>query len=84
MKTIVKSVLVLTLIVGAFCFGRSFRTDEMPEFPELTAGKNNALQAKTHLQQAKHEFGGHRAKAIDYIDKAIQEIDKAIEYGDKK
>lgn len=56
----------------------------MPEFPELTAGKNNALQAKTHLQQAKHEFGGHRAKAIDYIDKAIQEIDKAIEYGDKK
>ena len=69
---------ICALVVGAFALGRSFA-----EFPELNAAKNNLLESKTHLNNAKKEFGGHRKKALDLVDKAIKEIDEAVLYGDK-
>lgn len=78
MKTTLKTLAICALVVGAFCFGRSYA-----DFPELQKAKNNVMQAKTHLNNAAREFGGHRAKAVDACDKAIEEIDKAILYGDK-
>jgi len=41
------------------------------------------MQAKNHLESAKKDFGGHRAKAAEAVAKAIEEIDKAVAYGDK-
>ena len=76
MKTL-KTLGVCALVVSAFCFGRAL------EFPELNAAKKNLMEAKTHLNNAKRDFGGHRAKASDAVDKAIKEIDEAILYGDK-
>jgi uncharacterized membrane-anchored protein YhcB (DUF1043 family) len=78
MKTFMKTVAVGALVVGAFCFGKA-----VAEFPELQASKRNLMEAKNHLNKAAKEFGGHRAKAADAVDKAIEEVDKAILYGDK-
>jgi hypothetical protein len=35
-------------------------------------------QARTELRDAKHDFGGHRAKALEALDAAISQIDKAL------
>ena len=78
MKTKVKVVAICALVVGAFCLGMA-----AVEFPELNAAKKNLMDAKNHLQNAKRDFGGHRAKAADAVDKAVKEIDEAILYGDK-
>ena len=78
MKNSFKIMGIGALIICAFCFGRA-----VAEFPELTAAKKNLMEAKTHLQNAKRDFGGHRAKAADAVDKAIKEIDEAVLYGDK-
>jgi hypothetical protein len=78
MKTTVKVLTICILIVGAFCFGKA-----SAEFPELQAAKRSLLDSKNHLNKAAREFGGHRTKAANAVDKAIEEIDKAILYGDK-
>lgn len=85
MKT-VKLFALSALVVGAFCFGKSLSTAEtkIVEFPELNAAKKNLLEAKSHLEKAAKDFGGHRAKALEHADKAIKEIDEAVLYGDKK
>ena len=36
---------------------------------------NNARES---LEDAKHNKGGHRVKAIEFIDKAIREVEKGI------
>ncbi len=78
MKTTVKTVAICALVIGAFCFGKA-----VAEFPELNAAKKNLLESKNHLNNAARDFGGHRAKALDAVDKAIKEVDEAILYGDK-
>ena len=40
-------------------------------------------KAKEDLEKATHDFGGHRAKAIQAIDQALQELKMALE-SDKK
>jgi hypothetical protein len=79
MKTTFKTLAICALVVGAFCFGMA-----VPEFPELNAAKKSLIDGKNHLNNAAKDFGGHRAKAADAVDKAIKEIDEAILYGDKK
>ncbi|MBS1682148.1 MAG: hypothetical protein JST48_10570 [Bacteroidetes bacterium] len=78
MKTL-KTVAVCALVVAAFCFGKA-----AAEFPQLSAAKKSLIEAKNHLQMAKRDFGGHRAKAAEAVDKAVKEVDEAILYGDKK
>ena len=78
MKTTLKVAAICALVISAFCFGRA-----VAEFPEFQAAKTNLMQAKNHLENAKKDFGGHRAKAADAVGKAIEEIDKAVAYGDK-
>ena len=77
MKTL-KTTAICALVVLAFCFGKA-----AVEFPELNAAKKSLVDAKNHLQNAKRDFGGHRSKAADAVDKAVKEIDEAILYGDK-
>ena len=78
MKNTLKIMGIAVLVVSAFCFGRS-----AVEFPELNAAKKSLMEAKTRLQNAARDFGGHRTKAAEAVDKAIKEVDEAILYGDK-
>ena len=39
--------------------------------------------AKTNLQMAKHDFGGHRVAAIKACDQALAECKEAMAYGKK-
>jgi hypothetical protein len=51
--------------------------------PELKAALKALRNAKTRLQQAARDFGGHRTKAVEHTDEAIAEVEAAIAF-DKK
>jgi hypothetical protein len=48
------------------------------EHPHLHAALYEMRQAHTQLKEARHDFGGHRAKALEALDDAIQQIDRAL------
>jgi hypothetical protein len=39
--------------------------------------------AKQDLEKAAHDFGGHKAKAIEAIDRALEELNAALEFDRK-
>ena len=51
-----------------------------PPHPEIRAAINSLERAKTHLQEAKHDFGGHRVDAIKAIDGAIEQLQVCMKY----
>jgi hypothetical protein len=51
--------------------------------PEIRAAQRDLARAKGHLKAAAHDFGGHRVKAIEFIDRAQGELREALEYDRK-
>ena len=48
--------------------------------PNMVAARADLNIAKRELMVAEHNKGGHRAKAIEYINSAIVQINKGINY----
>jgi hypothetical protein len=65
------------LAVGIYATARPAHADPQPRM-------NAALQllegAKTHLEAANDDKGGHRIKAIQATKEAIEQVKKGIEY----
>jgi len=56
----------------------------MPEkHPQIHKAEKFLHDAKHALENAAHDFGGHRVKAIEAIDRALEELRMALEF-DKK
>ncbi|HTZ73562.1 MAG TPA: hypothetical protein VMB47_06555 [Candidatus Aquilonibacter sp.] len=51
-----------------------------PPHPEIRAALNSLERAKTHLQEANHDFGGHRVDAIKAIDAAMNQLQICMRY----
>jgi hypothetical protein len=47
----------------------------MPPHPEIGAALEAMHNAKHHLDDAAHDFHGHRVKAIEHLDQAIHEAE---------
>src|ERR1700691_830356 len=48
----------------------------MPErHPHIEQALESMRAAKHHLESAEHDFDGHRAKAIEHLDRAIHEAE---------
>ena len=47
--------------------------------PTIQAAIRHLDQAREALEKSKHEFGGHRVKALDHIKQALDECHKALE-----
>lgn len=45
------------------------------EHPEIHDALEAMRNAKHHLEDAKHDFDGHRVKAIEHLDAAIHEAE---------
>jgi len=43
--------------------------------PHIDEALEAMRNAKHHLETAEHDFGGHRVKAIEHLDKAIHEAE---------
>jgi hypothetical protein len=48
------------------------------EHPRLHMALYELRQARIELKQARHDFGGHRKKALEALDVAISQVDKAL------
>ena len=48
--------------------------------PHMKAALRFLEEAKKHLEDAAHAFGGHREKAIAHVNEAIREVKEGMEY----
>jgi hypothetical protein len=74
----------LTIILGLLSVPitavASYDDDDQPH---MQAALEALQQAKHHLEEAKHDKGGHRVAAIKSIDAAIHHVKEGMEAGDK-
>jgi hypothetical protein len=60
------------------------RMDErMERHPEIVAAIEHLREAKRNLELAKHDFGGHRGKALEHVNQALEECDRALHFDRK-
>ena len=51
-----------------------------PDQPRMEAALDKLRSARSNLEAASDDKGGHRVKAIEHVNKAIDEVKKGIEY----
>ncbi len=51
--------------------------------PHMIAALDALKRAKAELQQGEHDKGGHRVKALEFVDRAIMQTEKGIEAGER-
>ena len=52
--------------------------------PHMMAALDALKTAKMELENAEHNKGGHRVKALEFVHKAISQTEKGIEVGEKE
>src|SRR5437762_11590786 len=72
------STIALTLALGVVAGGSFVRTAAADEQPHLQGALGHLRAAKSALEAASHEHGGHRAKALKDTERAIHEVEEAI------
>jgi hypothetical protein len=71
------------LVLGALLSVGSFTLmaqNETAMHPRLVKAVAALRDARDYLQQAPHDFGGHRAEAIRATDDAIRQLNMALAY----
>lgn len=53
-----------------------------PDQPHMQAALDHLKEAKDDLQAATNDKGGHRARALGYVNDAIDEVKKGIDAGE--
>lgn len=59
-------------------YGRDHRGPEAQ--PEMQAALQHLREAQASLEQASHDKGGHRVKALEHIQQAMSEVEAGIQY----
>jgi L-lactate utilization protein LutB len=73
-----RSLLVTALFSGLTLLGPGAPRASAEEHARLHAALYEMRHARTELKDAKHDFGGHREKAVEALDEAISQIDRAL------
>ena len=53
------------------------------QHPHIRAAIHELREAKKELQTAEHDFGGHRAEAVEAINVALKQLELALQYSRK-
>ncbi len=56
------------------------RTGTREAHPQIRAAIRSLERAKTELEHASHDFGGHRADAVRSVDESIKQLKLALQY----
>jgi hypothetical protein len=51
-----------------------------PPHPQIQAAIYSLQQARLHLMEASHDFGGHRQDAVKSIDSALRQLQICMQY----
>jgi uncharacterized protein (DUF3084 family) len=73
--------LAMVIAAGLILAAGVARADDHPQMDEA---KKDLQAAKTALQAAGHDYGGHRKQAIESIDKALAHVNQGLQTVDKK
>jgi hypothetical protein len=74
-RTVLRSLLVVTLIALAFVAGQLSAAQ-----PHMQAALSNLRAAKRSLERADSDKGGHRNRAIALVNDAISEVEKGVSF----
>ena len=66
------------VLTGLALLGPGAPRASAEEHARLHAALYELRHARTELKEASHDFGGHRAKALEALDEAIAQVDKAL------
>jgi len=66
-----QSRILLVVIPVCLLAARAVRAEE---HPDMLAAQQALESARQHLQAAGHEYGGHRAKAVERVNQALEQI----------
>lgn len=75
-RRLMELALVLVLVGGAFAAGVAFAAQ-----PHMQAALGALQTAQSELNQAEHDKGGHRVKALNLVGQAIQQVQLGIAAG---
>jgi hypothetical protein len=81
MKRLIAGILLgIALCAGGVMYGQRER-----EFhPRLARAIESLRDARAYLQEAPHDFGGHKREAIRATDEAIRQLEFAQAYRDRR
>ena len=82
-KKSTRLVLVALFCIGLLlsCSSPAVRSEQVGQ-PRMEAALASLQSAKTELEVAKHDKGGHRVKAIELTNQAIEQVKKGIAAGE--
>ena len=69
-----------TIFAAIFLLGMAAIAGAVPDQPNMQAARGNLMTAKSELQRATADKGGHRAKAIGLVNSAIAEVNAGIAF----
>jgi hypothetical protein len=75
-----KSLVVATGIALSVMLFTAAHADAPKGHLEMYRALHALENAKRDLEKAAHDYGGHRAKALELTDQAISEIKEGLEY----
>jgi cytochrome c556 len=74
------STIALTLALGTVAGGSLVNAAPADDQPHMQSALDHLKAAKTALDAAAHDHGGHRAKAVKATELAISEVQQGIDY----
>ena len=69
-----------TILAAIVLLGTAAIAGAIPDQPNMQAARGNLMTAKSELQRATADKGGHRAKAIGLVNSAIAEVNAGIAF----
>jgi hypothetical protein len=69
-----------TILAVVMLLGIGVIAGAMPDQPNMQAARGNLLNARSELQKASADKGGHRANAIGLVNSAIAEVNAGIDF----
>jgi len=88
-KRLIVVMLILSLMVPALMVSQTLgqtqpkQAQVKEQHPAIRAAIKALEKAKYDLEHAAHDFGGHRAEALEAVNRAIEQLRKALEYDRK-
>jgi hypothetical protein len=79
-----KSLVVASYVALSLMLFTTAHADEPKGHPEMHRALRALENSKRDLEKAAHDYGGHRAKALELTDQAIREIHEGLEYANQE
>jgi hypothetical protein len=79
MKNLITCFCVAATILLAPAFTSTATAEPRERHPEIHEAIHALEKAKRHMEEAKHDFGGHRKEALEACERAIRQLHLALE-----